>query len=234
LRELTLIIGEISKNPSNPKFNHFAFETLASLVKFVCVSQPSLVVNFENFLFTQFQVILQLEVAEFMPYVFQIMSQLLSLHSEPGIPVQYQQMLPPLLQPALWESHANIQALVNLMNAYVLKGVQPEQIAPILGITKKLVSSKLNDHFGFELLTGVFEHIPTAQLAQYTTPMFVVLLTRLMGNKTPQFTLGFINFLSFLFVLNKPGFEIDQVVTVIDSIQPGAKYLHLNVASLVE
>jgi exportin-2 (importin alpha re-exporter) len=33
LQELTLIINEISKNPSNPKFNHYAFETLASLVK---------------------------------------------------------------------------------------------------------------------------------------------------------------------------------------------------------
>jgi exportin-2 (importin alpha re-exporter) len=40
-----------------------------------------------------------------MPYVFQILSQLLSFHQEPGVPEAYQQMLPPLLQPGLWESH---------------------------------------------------------------------------------------------------------------------------------
>jgi exportin-2 (importin alpha re-exporter) len=55
---------------------------------------------------------------------------------------------------------ANIQALVNLLNAYILKGLGDQQISSILGICKKLVSSKVNDHFGFELLSGVFEHIP--------------------------------------------------------------------------
>jgi exportin-2 (importin alpha re-exporter) len=34
LERLTFIIGEISKNPSNPKFNHFAFETLSTVVKY--------------------------------------------------------------------------------------------------------------------------------------------------------------------------------------------------------
>lgn len=34
LQSLTTIIGEISKNPSNPKFNHYTFETLSSLVKY--------------------------------------------------------------------------------------------------------------------------------------------------------------------------------------------------------
>lgn len=63
LQELTFIITEISKNPSNPKFNHYAFETLAWLVKFVCASDPSLVTAFENFLFTPFQNILAQEVA---------------------------------------------------------------------------------------------------------------------------------------------------------------------------
>lgn len=33
LERITFIIREISKNPSNPKFNHFAFETLSAVVK---------------------------------------------------------------------------------------------------------------------------------------------------------------------------------------------------------
>lgn len=52
--------------------------------------------------------------------------------------------------------------------------------------------------------------------------MFVVLLTRLMQSKTSKFAAGFLNFLSFLFTLNKPGLDMDQIVAVVDSIQPGA------------
>jgi exportin-2 (importin alpha re-exporter) len=62
LDRIKFIIGEISKNPSNPKFNHFTFETLSTVVKFICASQPDLVQNFENALFTPFQEILARDV----------------------------------------------------------------------------------------------------------------------------------------------------------------------------
>jgi hypothetical protein len=42
--------------------------------------------------------------------------------------------------------------------------------------------------------------------------------------KTSKFSQQFLKFLSFLFVIEKPGLSIDQVVAVIDSMQPGAKY----------
>jgi len=33
LQHLVGILGEISKNPSNPKFNHFTFESISALVR---------------------------------------------------------------------------------------------------------------------------------------------------------------------------------------------------------
>lgn len=39
LQHITTIITAISKNPSNPKFNHYAFETLASLVRYFSLRQ---------------------------------------------------------------------------------------------------------------------------------------------------------------------------------------------------
>lgn len=42
--------------------------------------------------------------SEFIPYVFQIFSQLLELHQEPQLPEVYKSLLPPLLLPNLWES----------------------------------------------------------------------------------------------------------------------------------
>ena len=96
-----------------------------SLCRFLCQSNPDMVQSFETVLFDPFQVILQQDVAgnivifdfifkviEFMPYVFQILSQLLEFHNEAGIPPAYQAMLTPLLQPALWESHGMLQLWV--------------------------------------------------------------------------------------------------------------------------
>ncbi|KAJ3273693.1 importin-alpha export receptor [Terramyces sp. JEL0728] len=222
LERLTFIIGQISKNPSNPKFNHYAFESLSALVKYVCVQQPSLVTSFESSLFGPIQEILALDVVEFTPYCFQILSQMLSLHSD-GIPDAYMHILGPLLQPAAWESHANIPALVNLLNAFLAKGsanlIRNGQVAAFLGIASKLLSSRMNDHHGFNLFKSIFEHIPTADLSQYVKNVFVLLLTRIFQSKTPKFTRCFLDFMCFLFLLDKPGVTIDNYISIIDSIQ---------------
>lgn len=34
-QHLVAILGEISKNPSNPRFNHYLFECLAALIRLV-------------------------------------------------------------------------------------------------------------------------------------------------------------------------------------------------------
>jgi exportin-2 (importin alpha re-exporter) len=33
LQRLTRILSEVSKNPSNPKFNHYLFESIAALIR---------------------------------------------------------------------------------------------------------------------------------------------------------------------------------------------------------
>lgn len=40
LQHLVAILGEISKNPSNPKFNHFTFESISALIRCVLRSAP--------------------------------------------------------------------------------------------------------------------------------------------------------------------------------------------------
>ena len=56
-----------------------------------------------------------------MPYVFQILSLLLELHTT-SIPESYLALFPHLLQPILWERLANIPPLVRLLQAYIEKG----------------------------------------------------------------------------------------------------------------
>lgn len=59
--------------------------------------------------------------AEFVPYVFQVMSLLLEIHAN-DIPASYMALFPHLLQPVLWERTGNIPPLVRLLQAYLEKG----------------------------------------------------------------------------------------------------------------
>jgi hypothetical protein len=59
-----------------------------------------------------------LPVAEFVPYVFQVMSLLLEIHTS-SIPNSYMALFPHLLQPVLWERTGNIPPLVRLLQAYL-------------------------------------------------------------------------------------------------------------------
>ena len=61
------------------------------------------------------------------------------------------------------------------------------------------------------------------QLAPFVKNVFVILLTRLTQSKTDKFTRGFLNFICFLFVLDKQGLKVDDVIGIFDSIQ--AKYV---------
>lgn len=162
IAKVTQIISAISRNPSNPKFNHFAFETLGALVRYICPGNDAAVRQFQELLFPPFQEVLANDVQEFMPYVFQILAQLLAFNQT--VPAEYLTMLAPLLTPALWEAGGNVPALVQLLTAYLSRGaagiVERGQLPPFLGIFQKLIASKVNDVFGFDLLSEIFWNVP--------------------------------------------------------------------------
>ncbi|GAA6061481.1 hypothetical protein JCM10212_002560 [Sporobolomyces blumeae] len=225
LQHLVGILGEISKNPSNPKFNHFTFESISALVRFVTAGSPATLSTFETALFPPFHQILQQDVSEFTPFVFQILSQLLELHPPADMPDSYKVLLPPLLTPTLWESRGNIPALVRLLRAFLTRGatqiVAAGQVTPMLGIFQHLIQSKANDQYGFELLEALLESVPLASLSQYlSTPIFVLLLTRLQGSKTDKFSQGLLKFICFAAAIQKDGLDADVAIGMLDGVQP--------------
>ncbi|GAA5939353.1 importin-alpha export receptor [Sporobolomyces koalae] len=225
LQHLVGILGEISKNPSNPKFNHFTFESISALVRFITAGNPSTLSTFENALFPPFHAILQQDVSEFTPFVFQILSQLLETHPPSDMPDSYKVLLPPLLTPTLWESRGNIPALVRLLRAFLSRGanqiVAAGQVTPMLGIFQHLIQSKANDQYGFELLEALLESVPLANLSQYlSTPIFVLLLTRLQGSKTDKFSQGLLKFICFAAAVQKEGLDADGAIGMLDGVQP--------------
>jgi exportin-2 (importin alpha re-exporter) len=155
LNHLTVSLERICKNPANPFFNHYLFECIALLVRSCCSpsalsslnssQQMEILTQFETLLFPLFQTILQMDVIEFIPYVFQILAQLLSYRPiGTGLSDAYRELFPPLLSPSLWLRKGNIPALTDLILAYIYQGIN-EIIATnllegVLGIYQKLLA----------------------------------------------------------------------------------------------
>jgi exportin-2 (importin alpha re-exporter) len=155
LNKLTAALERVCKNPSNPHFNHYLFESVALLVKGVCFSStdPRATIDacnqFEGLLFPPFQAVLALDVTEFVPYVFQILAQLLSARPvASGLSPAYLTLFPPLLAPVLWERKGHIPALADLLRAYIAVGMKDiiagGNIEGVLGVFQKLLASKVS------------------------------------------------------------------------------------------
>ncbi|KAI8432635.1 hypothetical protein MSG28_013615 [Choristoneura fumiferana] len=124
LPKLAQLLAVVAKNPCKPHFNHYLFETLSLAVALVTKSNPNAITAFEDALFPIFQEILQNDVQEFMPYVFQMLSLLLELRGASSVVASgdgdaYGALLPCLVAPPLWERPANVRPLVRLLCAFV-------------------------------------------------------------------------------------------------------------------
>lgn len=219
--QLTHKLLLVSKNPSKPHFNHYLFESLCLSVRITCKSNPATVSSFEEALFPVFTEILQNDVQEFLPYVFQVMSLLLEIHSN-SIPSSYMALFPHLLQPVLWERTGNIPPLVRLLQAYLEKGnatiagSAADKIPGLLGVFQKLIASKANDHQGFYLLNSIIEHMPPESITQYRKQIFILLFQRLQSSKTTKFIKSFLVFVN-LYCVKYGAIALQEIF---DSIQP--------------
>ncbi|POW10229.1 hypothetical protein PSTT_06235 [Puccinia striiformis] len=152
------------------------------------------------------------------------MLELRTNHSEP-LSDHYNDLLPPLLTPTLWELRGNVPALVRLLRAYLSAGapriVAENRISAMLGVFQKLIGSKLNDVYGFELLEALFEHVPVDALMPYLRNVFLLLLTRLQQSKTDKFTSALLHTIMFIVTLEKPQLTPDLLINTINAVQPG-------------
>ena len=206
----------------------------------------STVTHFQNSLFPVFQQILALQITEFMPYVFQIMAQL--LHLEPnGITTPFRKMFEMLLHPAQYELRGNVPALVELLKAYLSKpgngpsstlGVVVPHLQAVLGVWQKLCCSKSTEVHALNMLEVIVSRVPlkayvngvlrvvnrSKSFIEYShryAPMlgqiFSILIQRLLKVKGMRFKYIFIP--SFLFIIGKIGGS--PVVTSVESLKSG-------------
>ncbi|KAJ6591750.1 CAS/CSE protein [Mycena vulgaris] len=224
LGRLVGILGVISKNPSNPLFDQYIFESISGLMRFVVEGTPATLETFENALFGPFTIIIQQDIEQYIPFVFQLLAQMLSLHSG-DVPAQYRPLLPLLFTPASWQQKGSIPGLVKLLKAFLARDsiqmMASNQIASVLAVVQqRLIPSKLNDVWGFELLQGVVMFVRPGDLRQYFKSVVMTLLTRMQSSKTDKFVYLFSKFLLYCMAIDVEGLGPDYVVDTIDEIQP--------------
>ncbi|KAL2612267.1 hypothetical protein R1flu_023959 [Riccia fluitans] len=226
LAELARILGEVCKNPTNPSFNHYLFEAVAALVRKACGKDSDQVATFENLLFPVFQIVLEQDVTEFAPYVFQILAQLIESR-RPPLPAVYIAMFPPLLTATLWQRSANVPALVRLLQAYLQNAPQEfsqaSQLNPVLGVFEKLVASRSTDHQGFYILNTVIENLSYQTFAQYVPQIWGILFTRLQRERTVKFIKSLIIFMSLFAVKHGHSLLTDSI----NAVQPNLVFMIL-------
>ena len=220
LKNLISITKEIQKNPSNPRFYYFHFEAVGALIRFVAPTKSG---ELETSLYDPFAEILQNNVQEFMPYVFQLFAALLEANPYAGLSDYYRSIIPPILMAPLWESKGNIPALVRLLSAMMPRGAesmaQNGQVEPILGLFRKLISTKTNETMGFDLVESVISSFPQAILNDYYERIFRDMFTRLSSSKTETFSVRFVRFYHFFVTHNEELRGADYFVDISDRIQ---------------
>ncbi|KAM3961378.1 LOW QUALITY PROTEIN: chromosome segregation 1 [Aphomia sociella] len=231
LPKLAQMLAVVAKNPCKPHFNHYLFETLSLSVMLVTKVNPNAVSAFEDALFPIFQEILQNDVQEFMPYVFQMLSLLLELRGAggggggPSDP--YAALLPCLVAPALWQRTANVRPLVRLLCAFVAARadavLQSGRLNAMLGVFQKLIASKTNDHEGFYLIQTMLYKFGEPVMQPYTKQIMTLLFQRLSSSKTTKYVRGLIAFLGFY----AAHFGADTLIDLVDSVQANMFAMYL-------
>lgn len=89
---------------------------------------------------------------------------MLELHAS-SVPNEYRPIIPFLLTPAGWQQKGSIPGLVKLLKAFLARDsaqlVETGQYTAILAVVQqRLIPSKINDGWGFELLQAVVQSIP--------------------------------------------------------------------------
>ncbi|KER20643.1 hypothetical protein T265_15265, partial [Opisthorchis viverrini] len=214
------ILVQVAKNPSKPNFNHFLFETICLCIRTTCAADPSAVLHFESAFFPVFQDILQNDISEFVPYVFQLLSVMLEQYpmsdtvtavcksqsmvngSQSGSQGQsrtrpsppYSALLPRLLVPTLWDQRGNVPALARLMQSYVLHDIEEvlssNKLSAMLGVYQRLIQSSLHDTHAFALLGALVLAVPKPTLEPFLRQIFMVIFRRLQSSKTEKFMKG--------------------------------------------
>jgi exportin-2 (importin alpha re-exporter) len=163
------------------------------------------------------------EISEFMPYVFQLFAAMLEVEPTKPLPQPFHSLIGPIIAPPIWEQRGNVPALVRLLTAIIPRAaedlVKSNQLEGVLGLFQKLVSTKVYEGYGFDLLECVVENYPPSTLEPYWIHVFTIMLTRLQSQQSTGFHVRFVRFYHFIASRDDKGLGTDFLVAATDKVQ---------------
>eukprot|EP00892_Ulva_mutabilis_P007604 jgi/Ulvmu1/5215/UM022_0008.1 len=203
---MTAKLLDVCQNPRFAGFNHCLFDAVAALINATATDVPTLKL-LEDKLFPCFDHVLQQDVQEFQPYVFQIFA-LLIVRNQELRPEYVDVMLKPFLQHHYWVRQGNIPALVILMQAYLLKAaaaiVAKNYVNFLLGIFQMVLSRPRHYEHATALLTSIIVYVPFEVLEPMLPQVFKLLFGVLTSRRSQKTTIGFLLMLSRMMCVHSP------------------------------
>ncbi|CAM40492.1 putative CAS/CSE/importin domain protein [Leishmania braziliensis MHOM/BR/75/M2904] len=214
------------RNPSNALYSQCMFEVISKCVAL----QPGARSELEGILWPTFAHVLHENVVEYVPYVLQVLAQLVRTYQASDAaqrwaetPAEnYQALVCPLTQPQMYEIRAHIPAPVCLLCAFV--EVYPGYVHragmtnPALNVFNILVRLKNYDNEGLNILTSMLLAYPADVMDVYMDTVLKVLMDRLGSSSTPKYVRILILFLSVVVVQRQ---DADYLVTRLNNIESG-------------
>lgn len=214
MNQLISIVTIVSKNPSNPRFSHYVFESIGVILNY---STSDILPGLIDLIMPSFLHILSDDIQEFIPYIFQILAFCVEKGST-TIPDSIKQLAQPLLAPSVWELKGNVPAVTRMLRAFVKKDISVfSDLVPVLGVFQRLIASKAYEVYGFELLEDIMLTIDLDKLRPYMKQIAVLLLQRLKTSKTERYVKKLVVFLNLLTLKYGGNFMIQ----FIDEVQDG-------------
>ncbi|POR37756.1 Importin alpha re-exporter [Tolypocladium paradoxum] len=223
LTHLILITNVMKQNPSNPRFYYYHFEAMGALVRYCSGTSAAL---FNQKLWEPFHKILAEDVTEFLPYIFQILAQLLESSPSEAVSDNYKALLGPLLGATLWETRGNVPACTRLLSAVIPKAAKAitaeNQLEPVLGIFQKLLSGKKSELQSFDILDAIIHSFEPATLDKYFGTIIQLLYTKLQGSPSDSLKLRFARFYHLVGAKLEAGYGADYFIKQSDKVDERA------------
>lgn len=217
------LLSEIIKNPINPLFNHYFFESLALMI-IASSSFPETFNLLEAKIVPHIFAILQSDQSDLFPYAFQLIAAIIDSDSRPEFPDYIKSLIPVILQPTLWTISCNIPGLIRLLQACFIKNPAmfsaPQTIESILSIFRILINSKVNDIHGFTLIISLFGILPSEMIEKYIRPVLLLILARVQSNKTQRLSSYFLLFVCYIVIETRIPNGAEFILRKLEEIQP--------------
>ncbi|KAK5779823.1 importin-alpha export receptor PWA37_001820 [Arxiozyma heterogenica] len=214
MNQLISIVTIVSKNPSNPRFSHYIFESIGVILNY---ATSDILPNLIDLIMPSFLRILSEDIQEFIPYIFQILA--FCVEKGSSIPDSIKQLAQPLLAPSVWELKGNVPAVTRMLRAFVKTDISVfSDLIPVLGVFQRLIASKAYEVYGFELLEDIMLTIDLDKLRPYMKQIATLLLQRLKTSKTERYVKRLIVFLNLLTLKYGGDFMIQFIDEVQDSV----------------